>query len=37
VALDLQALGLTAYALEGGLNAWRAAYPLDPIPAPAPV
>ena len=29
MALDLQALGLEAYALEGGLTAWRAAHPIE--------
>jgi hypothetical protein len=34
VAQQLRALGVEAYALEGGLDAWQAAYPVEPI-APA--
>jgi rhodanese-related sulfurtransferase len=30
VALQLRQLGFQAEALQGGLNAWRAAYPVEP-------
>jgi rhodanese-related sulfurtransferase len=35
VAQQLRALGFEAYALEGGFDAWRAAYPVEPLPARA--
>jgi rhodanese-related sulfurtransferase len=35
VAQQLQDLGVNAAFLEGGFNAWRALYPVEPIPAAA--
>jgi rhodanese-related sulfurtransferase len=32
VARELRSLGFEASALDGGYNAWRAAYPVEPIP-----
>jgi hypothetical protein len=31
VALELRAMGYEAYALEGGLKAWRALYPVEAV------
>jgi rhodanese-related sulfurtransferase len=36
VAQQLRVRGLNAVALEGGFNAWKARYEVEPLPAPVP-